>query len=174
MIFMKTIKRILLAGALFLVISSQAIAQRIATVDVTVVLESLSDYKAAQAELDQVSAQWRRQISEKYDKIKGLYNKYQAEQVLMSEEMRTQKEEEIMAREKEVREMQKDKFGPEGALFQKRRDLVQPIQDRVYGVIEDFANDKGYDFILDKSSTAGLIFANERYDKTDEIMAALK
>jgi len=88
MIFMKTLKRILLAGTIFLIISSQAIAQRIATVDVTVVLESLTDYQSAQTELDQVSAQWRRQISEKYDKIKGLYNKYQAEQVLMSEEMR--------------------------------------------------------------------------------------
>lgn len=172
--FTKTLKRIFLASALFLIISSQGIAQRIATVDVTEVLESIADYKTAQTELDKVAAQWRRQISEKYDKIKGLYNKYQAEQVLMSEDMRAQKEEEIMAREKEVRDMQKEKFGPEGALFQKRRDLVQPIQDRVYGVIEDFANDKGYDFILDKSSTAGLIFANQRYDKTAEIIAALK
>jgi len=172
--FTKTLKRIFLASTLFLVFASQGIAQRIATVDVTVVLESIAEYKSAQTELDKVAAQWRRQISEKYDKIKGLYNKYQAEQVLMSEDMRAQKEEEIMAREKEVRDMQKDKFGPEGALFQKRRDLVQPIQDRVYGVIEDFANDKGYDFILDKSSTAGLIFANQRYDKTEEIITALK
>lgn len=172
--YMKTLKRILLASVLVLMMTAQGMAQRIATVDVNQILESMPAYKAAQTELDETAARWRRQIAEKYDKIKGLYNKYQAEQVLMSEEMRKQKEDEIMAREKEVRELQKEKFGPEGALFLKRRDLVQPIQDRVYGAIEDFANDKGFDFILDKSSTAGLIFANERYDKTSEIMDALK
>lgn len=174
MTFSKTLKGILMTGVLVLMIGVQGMAQRIATVDINQILESLPEYTAAQSELDETAARWRRQIDEKYDKIKGLYNKYQAEQVLMSEEMRRQKEDEIMAREKEVRELQKEKFGPEGALFQKRRDLVQPIQDRVYSAIEDFAQDKGFDFILDKSSTAGLIFANERYDKTEEIMNALK
>ena len=70
--------------------------------------------------------------------------------------------------------MQKEKFGPEGALFQRRQQLVQPIQDRVYSAIENYANEKGFDFIFDRSSASGIIFANERYDKTDDIIADLK
>ncbi len=149
-------------------------AQKVASVDVTRILESQSDYVSAQAQLDELASKWKREIEVEYDKIKGLYNRYQAEQVLLSDEVSRQREEEIISKEKQVREMQKDKFGPEGALFQKRQQLVQPIQDRVYAAIEKFANEKGFDFILDRSSASGIIFANDRYDKTDDIIADLK
>ncbi len=149
-------------------------AQKVASVDVTRILESQSDYISAQAQLDELASKWKREIEVEYDKIKGLYNRYQAEQVLLSDEVSRQREEEIISKEKQVREMQKDKFGPEGALFQKRQQLVQPIQDRVYAAIEKFANEKGFDFILDRSSASGIIFANDRYDKTDDIIADLK
>lgn len=149
-------------------------AQRIAYVDVKVILESIDEYQKAQEQLDQVAATWRSEIAQEYDKIKGQYNRYQAEQVLMSDEARRQKEDEIMEMEKKVREMQKDKFGPEGALFQRRKELVQPIQDRVYTAIEDYASDKGYDFIFDKSSAAGMIFASPSFDKTSEVLDRLK
>lgn len=171
--FIKITKNVFLALSLIALFSFHADAQRIATVDINEVMEKLDDYKAAQKQLDDTAARWRRQISEEYDKIKGMYNKYQAEQVLLSDDMRMQKEEEIMNKEKEVREMQKSKFGPEGALFQKRKELVEPIQERVYNAIETYANDKGYDFIFDQSGSAGIIFANERYDKTEDILKAL-
>ncbi len=112
-------------------------AQRIAIVDITKVLEQLPDYKAAQKQLDDIAAQWRQEISIEYDQIKAMYNKYQAEQVLLTEDARKQKEDEITEREKQAREMQRDKFGPEGALFRKRQDLVQPIQERVYAAIKN-------------------------------------
>ena len=89
-------------------------AQRFALVDVNKVLESMDDYTKAQAELDKVAATWKQEISVEYDKIKALYNKYQAEQVLLTDEQRKQKEEEITNKEKEVRKIQKDKFGEEG------------------------------------------------------------
>lgn len=149
-------------------------AQRIAYVDVASILGSLNDYTAAQQTLDKQAAKWRQDIAQEYDQIKGLYNKYQAEQVLLSEDARQQREEEIMNREKSVRDMQKSKFGPEGELFQRRQELVQPIQDRVYSVIEDYANEKGYDFIFDKAGSTGMIFSNERYDKTEDIISRLK
>jgi outer membrane protein len=133
-------------------------AQRIAYVDVKVILESIDEYQKAQADLDQVAATWRQEIA----------------QELMSDDARRQKEDEIMEMEKRVREMQKDKFGPEGALFQRRKELVQPIQDRVYAAIEDYASDKGYDFIFDKSSSAGMLFASPSYDKTNEVLDRLK
>ena len=149
-------------------------AQRIAYVDVNQILESMDEYRTAQDKLDKVAAKWRQEISEAYDEIKGLYSRYQAESVLMSEEVRRQKEEEIMNKEKEVREMQKSKFGPEGALFKKRQELVRPIQDKVFKAIEDYANTKGFDFIFDKAGSSGMIFSNPKYDKTNEILEKIK
>ncbi len=148
-------------------------AQRIAYVDINKVLESMPDYRKAQEDLDKTAAKWRQDIAQEYDKIKGMYNKYQAEQVLLSDDMRKQKEDEIMAAEKRVRDMQKDKFGPEGQLFKKRQDLVQPIQERVYSAIDEYAVEKGYDFIFDKSGATGMIYSNARYDKTTDVMAKL-
>lgn len=145
-------------------------AQRIAIVDITRVLEEMPDYQLAQTELDNVAAQWRQQIALEYDQIKAMYNKYQAEQVLLSEEARKKREDEIMAREQQARDMQKDKFGAKGALFRKRQDLVQPIQERVYGAIQTYADDRGFDFIFDKGGSSGLIFSNDDYDKTDDII----
>jgi outer membrane protein len=152
---------------------SMVTAQRIAIVDITRVLDEMSDYKKAQTELDNIAAQWRQEIAQEYDQIKALYNKYQAEQVLLSEDARKQREDEIMEREKQVRIMQNDKFGAEGALFRKRQDLVQPIQERVYGAIKQYASDRGFDFIFDKGSSSGLIFSSDEFDKTDDIIRIL-
>mgnify|MGYP000902558012 CR=1 FL=1 len=145
-------------------------AQRIAIVDITKVLQEMPDYQSAQSELDNTAAQWRQEIALEYDQIKAMYNKYQAEQVLLSEDARKKREDEIMEREKQVRDLQKEKFGPEGALFRKRQDLVQPIQERVYAAIQTYAEDRGFDFIFDKGSSSGLIFSNAEYDKTEDII----
>lgn len=152
---------------------TQLSAQRIAIVDITRVLEELPEYKAAQSELDNLAADWRQDIAVEYDQIKAMYNKYQAEQVLLSEEARKKKEDEIMEREKLVRELQREKFGPEGQLFRKRQDLVQPIQERVYAAIQDYAEDRGFDFIFDKGGSGGLIFSNAEYDKTEDVIRLL-
>ena len=145
-------------------------AQRIAVVDINQVLESLPEYQQAQRDLDKQAASWRQEIAQEYDVIKSMYNKYQAEQVLLSDEVRKQREEEIVNKEKSVREMQKQRFGPDGALFKRRQALVQPIQDRIYSVIENYADSKDYDLILDKGSAAGLLFVSSNYDKTDDIL----
>mgnify|MGYP000037101309 CR=1 FL=1 len=94
-------------------------------------------------------------------------------QVLLSEDARLQREEEIMEKERIVREIQKEKFGPEGELFRRRLELDQPIQDKVYGAIESYAGDRGYDFIFDKGGASGLLFATDEYDKTADIKKRL-
>ncbi len=167
-------KRILLSAAAALVLTFSANAQKIAIVDINQVLSSVADYKKAQEDLDKISQKWRGEIAQQQDVIKGLYNKYQAEQVLLNDTQRKQREEEIMNKEKEVREAQRVKFGSEGELFKRRQELVKPIQDKVYAAIERFANEKGYDLILDKSSSAGLIFANPTYDKTSQVVDLVK
>jgi len=167
-------KKILFVLAFISYFSFTADAQKVACVDVSLILESMDEYRTAQDDLDRIAAKWRREIAEEYDKIKGLYNRYQAEQVLLSEEVRKQREEEIMVKERQVREMQKEKFGPEGALFKKREELVRPLQDKVYTAIEDYAEDRGYDLIFDKAGSAGLIYTNSSYDKTDDVLKRLE
>lgn len=162
-------KKMTLILGLVLGLFFNAEAQRIAIIDVNAILESNDNFINAQKEIDKVSAGWRQEIAQEYDKIKSMFNKYQAEQVLLSDEVKVQRENEIMEMEKNVREMQKQKFGPEGDLFTKRQELVNPIQDNVFAAIEKYATDKGYDLIFDKSSAAGLLFASEEYDKTEEV-----
>ena len=167
-------KKILLSAATMMFLTLSLSAQKIAIIDVNQVLNALPEYKQAQDELDKIALKWRGDIAQQQDVIKGMYNKYQAEQVLMNDEARKKREDEIMVKEKEAREAQRVKFGPEGELFRKRQELVKPIQDKVYSAIEKFANEKGYDLILDKSSSAGLIFANATYDKTQQIVDMVK
>ena len=122
------IKRIASTALFVLGLLAFAQAQRIAYVDVTAVLESLTEYQKAQEQLDKVATAWRQEIAQEQDKVKGMYSKFQAEQVLLSEDMKKTREEEIMAKEKEVRELQRQRFGPEGGLFKKREELVKPIR----------------------------------------------
>lgn len=163
-------KKLLLSALVTLAFTASGFSQRFVIVDINAILEKLPEYQQAQKELDDVASTWRQQIAEEYDKIKSMYNKYQAEQVLLSDEARSQREDEIIQKENEVREMQREKFGPEGALFRKRQELVQPIQEKVYKEIETFATERGFDFIFDKSGNAGLIFYNPDYDKTEDVM----
>lgn len=158
---------------LFLGLTLQSNAQNIALVDINEILSSMPEYDLAQKELDRIAAEWRQEISQEFDKVKSMYNKFQAEQVLLSAEDRSKKEEEIIKKETEVRELQKAKFGPEGALFAKRQEMVAPIQDKVYAAIENFAADKGYDIIFDKGGATGLLFSNSEFDKTAELKKRL-
>ena len=166
-------KKIIVSCIALLIIGMSVHAQRVAIVDVQAVLEDMSDYLNAQKEIDKVAAAWQQEIAQEYDKIKSLYNKYQAEQVLLSDDQRKEREEEIVQKEKEVRELQKRRFGPEGDLFRKRQELVAPIQNEIFAAIEEYAENKGYDIILDKSSTAGILYTNGEYEKTEEIKRAL-
>jgi outer membrane protein len=169
----KMLKRILLAGV-FGLFMSYTFGQKIAIVDVNQILAEMEDYKAAQKQLDQIASEWRQEISKEQDKVKSLYNKYQAEQVLLTEDVKKQREEEIVAKEAEVREMNKRRFGPEGDLFKRRQQLVAPIQDKVFAAIEAYASERGFDIIFDKGGSAGLLFVKPEFDKTEDIKKKIK
>jgi outer membrane protein len=134
--------------------------QRIAVVDVAAVLDGMAEYKTAQGEIDKVATQWQQEVAQEYDKVKALYNKYQAEQVLLSEDLKKQREDQIMKKE-------------EGDLFKRRQQMVTPLQDKVFGVLQAYAGEKGFDLILDKSSAAGILFVGPNFDKTEEIKKKL-
>lgn len=167
------IKQLLFSLAMVTAMTVSTYAQRIAVVDITEVLNSMEEYTAAQAELDEISEKWRQEISGQQEKIASLYNAYQAEQVLLSADAKVEKENEIIELEKKVRDLQRRRFGPDGDLFRKREDLVAPIQQTVFNTIEDYASERGYDFIFDKGGSAGILFANPRMDKTNDIINRL-
>ncbi|MBK7807987.1 MAG: OmpH family outer membrane protein [Saprospiraceae bacterium] len=166
-------KRIIIGFSLVLGLLVNIEAQKIAIVDINEVLSSLPEYQNAQTELDRIAAEWRQEIAQEFDKVKSMYNKFQAEQVLLSADDKTKKEDEIVKKESEVRELQKTKFGPDGALFKKRQEMVSPIQDKVFGAIESYAADRGFDIIFDKGGATGLLFTNPEYDKTADLKKRL-
>ena len=170
---MKLIKTTILSTLIAISASLSLSAQKIAIVDINAVLAELPEYISAQQEIDKIAADWNQDIAREFDEVKSMYNKYQAEQVLLSDEVRAQREEDIRLKEKEVRELQKRKFGPEGELFLKRREIINPIQDKVFSAIETYALDMGFDVIFDKSGSAGVLFVGDKFDKTDIIKRRL-
>ena len=161
---------LLIAFATFGAMTTQA--QRICFVDVNTILESVPEYKTAQTEVDRASEQWKQEIARERTEVSEMYTKYQAEEVLLSDNARKQRQDEISNKEKAMMDKQKAKFGPEGELFKKRQSLVKPIQDKVYKAIQAYAVEKGFDFILDKSSSM-MLFAADTFDKTQDIIKRL-
>lgn len=162
---------ILLAGLLLSI--GWVVAQKYAFVDTEYILNNIPNYKAAQEQLDKISADWQKEVEAKYADIEKMYKDYQAERVLLAEDMRRQREESIVNKEKEVKELQKTYFGNEGALYKKRQELIQPIQDDIYKAIKDLATENGYATIFDTSSGPSMIYTNPRYDISDEVLQKL-
>ena len=169
---MKT-KKIVIAFILLLTASVCSYAQKWAFVDTEYILANIPEYKAAQGELDRISVEWQKEIEAKYAEIDKLYKAYQAEQILLTEEMRKTRENEIVLKEKDAKDLQKEKFGVDGALFKKRQELVKPIQDKVYGAVKTLAEKGIYAAIFDKSSDLTMLYTNPKFDKSDDILKAL-
>jgi len=161
----------LLAASLFT--STIATAQKYAYIDSQYILDNISEYKAAQQQLDQISISWQKEIESKYAAIDKLYKDYQAEQILLTEEMRRKREQEITNKEKEVKEYQKQKFGYEGELFKKKQELIKPLQDKIYNAVKKIATEQSYAVIFDKSGDLVMLYTNPKYDKSDDVLAAM-
>lgn len=167
----KRIFSVLMFVALFA--TTAVYAQKYAYVDTQYILDNISEYKAANQQLDQLSVNWQKEIEAKYANIDKLYKDYQAEQILLTDDMKRKREAEITAKEKEVKEFQKQKFGYEGELFKKKQELIKPIQDKIYNAVKKLATDQSFAVIFDKSSDLIMLYANSKYDKSDEILTAL-
>jgi outer membrane protein len=147
-----------------------AVAQRYAVVDSKYILDKMPEYKLAQTKLDNFSEQWQQEIEQKQIALDKMYKDYDAEQVMLTDALKKKREDELYTKEKEVRDLQKKRFGFEGDLFKKRQELIKPIQDKVYNAIQKLAVEKVYDFILDKSEGITVIFADPKLDKSDEVL----
>src|SRR5436190_1464041 len=162
---------LLLAG--ILLISSATFAQKYAYVNTEYILENIPEYKTAQQQLDNLSLGWQKEIEDRYAIIDKLYKAYQAEQVLLTEEMKRRRQEEISQKEKDVKDLQKQRFGYEGDLFKKKQELIKPIQDKIYNAVKKLATEGSYAVIFDKSSDLIMLYTNPKYDKSDDILTAL-
>lgn len=170
---MKKMKQLFVLLIAITAFNFTAQAQRVAYVDVSTILSSMPEYASAQRTLDQTAEQWKQEIEQEYAKIEEMYRRYQAEQVLLSDKARQQREDEIVEKETQVRALQQKRFGQEGLLFKKRQELVKPIQEKVYNAIQEYSADKGFDLVFDKSSGVNIIYSNPQYDKTDDILKRL-
>ncbi len=162
-------KKILLVVVLFITVVSVH-AQRYAIIDSKFILDKIPDYKDAQKRLDQFSDVWQQEIDQKQAALNKMYKEYDAEQVMLPDELKKKREDELFNKEKELRDLQKKRFGFEGDLFKKRQELIKPIQDKVYNAIQKLAVEKQYDFILDKSEGITVIFADPKLDKSEEVL----
>ncbi len=148
-------------------------AQKFACVDTEYILNNMPEYKQAQKELEEVSLQWQKDVENKLAEVDRMYRSYQAEALLLPEDLKTKRENEIVAAEREAKALQKQRFGSDGDLAKKRSELIKPIQDKIYNAIEKIAKEKNYSVILDKASGATILFIDSKTDVSDIVLAEL-
>lgn len=166
-------KKISVLLILMLSIASISIAQKFAYVDSEYILSRIPTYKSAQEQLDKIASGYQTEIEEKYKEIDKMFQDFQAEKVLLTEEMKRKREDAIIDREKAVKALQMKYFGQDGILFKKREELVKPIQDQVYNAVKEIATEGGYAIIFDSATSANMLYTNPRYDKSDEVLQKL-
>jgi len=166
-------KKILLAFFSLVMLAGTARAQKYAIIDTRYILDKMPDYKEAQKQLDDIAAGWQKDIDAKQTELDGMYKAYDAEQVMLSDELKKKREDQLFNKEKDLRDLQRKRFGFEGDLFKKRQELVKPIQDKVYNAVQKMAVSRGYDFVLDKSEGITVIFADPKLDKSEDVLKDL-
>ena len=148
-------------------------AQRFAYVDTDYILEKMPEYRSAQQKLDQLTKQWKAEIQRRVKEIDQLYNEYKAEKVLLPKEEKQKLEQKIMDKEEALKQYKENKFGDKGELFQKRKELIKPIQDRVFDAVQKLAKEESLDFIFDKAGAVTMLYTNAKYDRSDEVLKML-
>ncbi|MCQ2975024.1 MAG: OmpH family outer membrane protein [Bacteroidales bacterium] len=162
-------KKILLVAVISILGSLSAFSQKIAHVDTEYILGKIPAYQQAQTKLDNLSKDWQTEVEKQFTELDEMYKKYQAECDMLPEATKTKRENEIIDKEKQAKELQKKYFGTNGELAKKRQELIKPIQDNVYNALKSVASEAGYDYIFDKV-TGDIIYANEKYDESDEVL----
>ena len=162
-----------LVFAICLMGTSYVSAQKFAYIDSDYVLLHMPDYAAAQQELNTYAIEWQEEIEAKLDAADRLEVAYRAERVLLTKEMRQKREQEIAAKRAEAKEMQKQKFGVDGELFQMRQELIEPIQQQIFEELKNIAGGSGYMVIFDKSNQSNMLYTNPKYDISDRLIKKL-
>ncbi len=166
-------KKIFIAALSLMLLSVAVQAQKYAIIDTRYILDKMPDYKEAQKQLDEVAKSWQKDIDAKQVDMDKMYQNFEAEQVMLTADLRKKREDQLYNKEKELRDLQRKRFGFEGDLFKKRQELIKPIQDKVYNAVQKMAVLRGYDFVLDKSEGITIIFADPKLDKSEDVLKDL-
>lgn len=166
-------KRVIIILLAVMAISLSTYAQKYAFVDTEYILENIPAYQAAQEQLDQLSVQYQKELETVQAELEQMYNDFRAEAVLLSDDMKRKREDVIVSKEKEYRELQQKYFGREGDLFKKRQGLVKPIQDDIYNAIKDLASAGNYAVIFDKAGGLTMLYTDPRYNLSDQVLEKL-
>lgn len=176
---MKAFKTLILTAALIcggvMTANAQLVGggQKIVYVDSEYIMENIPEYGDAQEELNAMSEKWQKEVKAVYDKVSEMYSKYQTEMLLLSEDQKRAREQAIVDKEQEAKNLQMQYFGAEGQLYQKRTELIQPIQEKVYTAMKELAQTKNYAFILDLASGTSILYASDKNDISDDVLDQL-
>ena len=166
-------KKILSFAIAIFVFACTAVAQKYAIIDTRYILDRMPEYKQAQKQLDDVAADWQKEIDTKQMELDRMYKDFDAEQVMLSDDLQKKRRDQLYLKEKELSALQRKRFGFEGDLFKKRQELIKPIQDKVFNSVQKMASQRGYDFVLDKSEGITIIFADPKLDKSEDVLKDL-
>jgi outer membrane protein len=166
-------RKIVVLSVILVLTSAAAVAQKYAFVDSEYIRKNIPAFNAAQEQLDKLSKQWEKEVSDGYAVVEQMYKSYQSEAVLLSQDMKAKREETIVTKEKEIKDLQNKYFGMEGELFKKREELVKPIQDEILKAIKEIAVDGSYAVIFDTAAGGNILFANPKYDLSDQVLQKL-
>jgi outer membrane protein len=169
----KIMKRISIITVLLILTSALAVAQKYAFVDSDYIRKNIPAFTTAQEQLDKLSQQWEKEVADGYAVVEQMYKSYQSEAVLLSQDMKVKREEAIIGKEKEIKDLQNKYFGMEGDLFKKREELVKPIQDEILKAIKDIAVEGAYAVIFDTAAGGNILFANPKFDISDQVLEKL-
>ncbi len=166
-------KKIILSLFAVMMAIGMASAQKFALIDMDYILRNVPAYEMANEQLNQVSQRWEKEVNELSKEAETMYKNYQSDMVFLTDDQKKKREEEIVAKEKEVTDMRYKYFGPEGELYKKRQSLMKPIQEDVYNAVKAVAEEKGYQTIFDRASSQSIVFASPRIDVSNEVLAKL-
>jgi outer membrane protein len=166
-------RRICFITVVMLLTTAATFAQKYAFVDTEYIRKNIPAFNTAQEKLDKLSKQWEKEVADGYAVVEQMYKSYQNESVLLSQELKTKREEVIIAKEKEMKDLQNKYFGMQGELFKKREELVKPIQDEILKAIKEIAVDGSYAVIFDSAAGGNILFANPKYDISDQVLQKL-
>jgi len=166
-------KKILFITCSLLLAATAVMAQKYAIIDTRYILDKMPDYSQAQKQLDAIAADWQKDIDGKQASLYKMYKDFDAEQVMLSDDLKKKRQDQHFLEEKELRDLQRQRFGFEGVLFKKRQELIKPIQDKVFNAVQKISVQRGYDFVLDKSEGITIIFADPKLDKSEDVLKEL-
>lgn len=167
-------KRSIVLSALMVMFAMATYGQNYMVVNSEKVFKAVPAYTSAMSTIDKLSEQYQKNIDNAYKDVEQMYNEYQEQKQYLSQSGRQSREDAIINREKEIAKYQQDVLGPNGDVMRKRVEILKPIQDKIFAVINKYAVDNNFALVLDVAANPMVLYYSPSADKTDEIIKLTK